>query len=153
MEMRKLGLRNGLGYFILRDGTIYFLAQLLFGVVSIIVFLVPASGTIGNWLGVAGQVTNSLTVILINRLVLNLRQVSHFQDGKPPTLGTIGTIQEPAFAANSLLGNLGAPLRVDPEDEEEPEEVGVDDEAGIVEEHGFVDHGGITEEPRGPSDA
>ncbi|TDL19173.1 hypothetical protein BD410DRAFT_900377 [Rickenella mellea] len=146
--MRKVGLANSLGYFILRDGAMYFLAKLLFGVVGTIVFFVPASGVIGSWLTVLIAVTNPLTIILINRLVLNLRQVSHLQEGNAPTLGTIDTIQEPAFATNSLLGNLGAPLRVGLDVDYEIEEIGVDDDAEAVEERGIVDHSDIPEEPR-----
>ncbi|TDL18635.1 hypothetical protein BD410DRAFT_488640 [Rickenella mellea] len=39
IEMRKSGLGNGLGYFILRDGAMYFLAKLLIGVVATTVFI------------------------------------------------------------------------------------------------------------------
>ncbi|TDL16080.1 hypothetical protein BD410DRAFT_649404 [Rickenella mellea] len=128
IEMRKVGLGNGLGYFILRDGAMYFLAKLLIGVVGTTIFFVPASGAIGNWLTVLGAISNPLTIILITRLVLNLKQVSHSRNGNSPTHGTIGTIEEPVFATNSFLGNLGAPLRMDPE-VDEIEEIGVGDGA------------------------
>ncbi|TDL18629.1 hypothetical protein BD410DRAFT_900718 [Rickenella mellea] len=153
INMRKVGLGDGLGYFMLRDGAVYFLAKLLIGVVGTIVFFVPTSVNVGNWLGVVTSMSNPLTIILISRLVLNLRQVSHMKEGNAPTLGTIGTIQEPAFAANSILGNLGAPLRMGPEedyDEDEIEEIGIDDEAEVVEELEIVNRMEIIEQPRDP---
>ncbi|TDL17364.1 hypothetical protein BD410DRAFT_843645 [Rickenella mellea] len=109
-----------------------------------------SKGAILNWLIVLSAINNPLTVILINRLVLNLRQVSRLQEGNAPTLNAIGTIQEPAFATNSLLGNLGAPLRMGPEDDDVIEEISVDDEVAVVEERGIVDRSEIIEEPRDP---
>ncbi|TDL16096.1 hypothetical protein BD410DRAFT_777482, partial [Rickenella mellea] len=43
IEMRNVGLGNGLGYFILRDGALYFLAKLLIGISSTTIYFVPAS--------------------------------------------------------------------------------------------------------------
>ncbi|TDL21208.1 hypothetical protein BD410DRAFT_899032, partial [Rickenella mellea] len=162
IEMRKVGLGNGLGYFILRDGAMYFLAKLLLGVVGAVVFFVPASvwiscargndclsflkGSIGNWVGLLAALNDPLAVILINRLVLNLRQMSHVQEGSAPTHGEIGTIQEPAFATNSILGNIGAQLRVDPEDGE-MDEIRVEDEDEVVEVCGIVNRNEIIEVP------
>ncbi|TDL17902.1 hypothetical protein BD410DRAFT_793780 [Rickenella mellea] len=139
IAMRKFGLENGLGYFILRDGA----AKLLFGVVGTIVFFEAVS----NWLGVLVQISNPLTIILINRLVLNLRQVSYLDEGNARKSGGIGTIQEPVFATNSLLGNLGAQLRVGDIDE-----ILAEDEAEVVEEREIVDHSEITEERRNRSE-
>ncbi|TDL14401.1 hypothetical protein BD410DRAFT_846053 [Rickenella mellea] len=149
IEMRKLGLGNGLGYFILRDGTI---AKLLIGVVGTVIFFVPASDAIGNWISLLPAMGNPLTIVLINRLVLNLRQVSHKQQGNALTISAMVAIQEPAFAANSLLGNLGAPLRVGSEDDDEIEELGIDFDAEVVEERGSVDHSEIIEEFPDPCD-
>ncbi|TDL18646.1 hypothetical protein BD410DRAFT_806367 [Rickenella mellea] len=132
-EMRKVGLGNGLGYFILRD-----VATLL--------------GTIGEWGVVVGNLDNPLIYVLINRLVLNLRQVSHKQVGNSSTFGAIGTIQKPVFATNSFLGNLGAPLHVGPEDDDEIEEVGMGDEADVVEESRVVDYSETIKDIRDPSD-
>ncbi|TDL16093.1 hypothetical protein BD410DRAFT_650192 [Rickenella mellea] len=154
--MRNVGLGNGLGYFILRDGALYFLAKLLIGVVNITAFFVlPPSVAIGNWIIVIVGMSNALTVILINRLVLNLRQVSHLQEGIGATLGTIGTIPEPAFATNTFLGNIGGPLRIGSEDDLDDdgmEEVGSDDEAEVVEQREIMNHTQIIEEPHNPSD-
>ncbi|TDL21403.1 hypothetical protein BD410DRAFT_804317 [Rickenella mellea] len=150
IEMRKVGLRNGLGYFILRDGTTVFFHRYgfrVFVVVNVDSLVSPKGGGI-NWLGLVIPISNPLTAILINRLVLNLRQVSsHLQEVKLPTLGLIdiGTIHEPPFATNSLLGNLGAPLRVGPEDDSELEGIGIDGEAEVVEERGTLDHNEIIE--------
>ncbi|TDL18633.1 hypothetical protein BD410DRAFT_806357 [Rickenella mellea] len=147
--MRKVGLGNSLGYFMLRD-VLGFSTKLLIGVVGTVVFF----GAIGNWLVVLAAISNPLTIILINRLVLSLRQVSHIR-GNVPTLGAIGTIQEPAFATNPVLGNLGAPLRLGIEedyDDDEVEEISVDDEAEVVGEREIVNHTEIIEELRNPSD-
>ncbi|TDL18627.1 hypothetical protein BD410DRAFT_842670 [Rickenella mellea] len=115
-----------------------------------------AKDAIGNWLSVLTTMRAvRLTFILINRLVLNLRQVTHTQEENAPTIDAIGTIQEPAFAVNSILGNLGAPLRVGPEDDyydDEIEEIAGDDEAEVVEEREIVNQTDIIEEPRNPSD-
>ncbi|TDL15204.1 hypothetical protein BD410DRAFT_845410 [Rickenella mellea] len=140
VEMRQAGLGNGLGYFILRDGAMYFLAKLLFGVLGVTVFFLPASGgAVADWVSVLVGISNPLTIILVTRLVLNLRQVSRLQEGHASTLDAIITVQEPAFAANSLLGNLGAPLRMGTEDDDEIEEIRVDDEAEAVGEVGIVE--------------
>ncbi|TDL19082.1 hypothetical protein BD410DRAFT_449565 [Rickenella mellea] len=147
--MKKVGLGNGLGYFILRDGTMYFLAKLLIGVIGTILFFIPASDTLGSWIGVLTSISHPLTYSITNRLVLNLRQVSHLQERNEPA---IGTIQEPAFATNSLLGNLGAPLRVGPDEDDEIEQIGVDSEVEVGEEYGSVDDNRITEEFRDISD-
>ncbi|TDL17901.1 hypothetical protein BD410DRAFT_775512 [Rickenella mellea] len=152
VEMRKVGLGKSLAYFILRDGTLYFLANLLFQVVNAAVYFIPASWSIGNWLGVAISFSNTLTVILTNRLVLNLRRVSHRREGNALTIGEIGTIHVPAFAISSLIGNLGAPLRVGPEDDSEIEEIGVDYEAVATEDCGIAHHSNNVEELRGLSD-
>ncbi|TDL18684.1 hypothetical protein BD410DRAFT_491731 [Rickenella mellea] len=127
--MKKLGLRNGLGYFILRDGALYFLAKLVIGVMLIAAFFAPPSGTLGELGIMVDGLSSPLTAILINRLVLSLRQVSRFHDGNAPTLGGMCTIPEPVFATNSFLGNVGAPLRVGPVDDDE---ISIDDEAEVV---------------------
>ncbi|TDL18648.1 hypothetical protein BD410DRAFT_830798 [Rickenella mellea] len=145
--MRNAGLGSGLGYFILRDGSIntdltykdpqerYIFCSLHFSV-----FKYP-DGTIGEW----GVLSN----LLINRLVLNLRRVSHLQVGNA---STIGTIREPVFATNSFLGNLGAPLRVGSDDDDGIEELCIDDETEVVEESRIVDRSDTIKDIRDPSD-
>ncbi|TDL16095.1 hypothetical protein BD410DRAFT_795727 [Rickenella mellea] len=110
-----------------------------------------AKVTVGNWLGVFVTIANPLTFVLINRLVLNLRQVSHVQEGNAPTLCAIGTIPEPTFATNSILGNIGAPLRVGAEDDYEIDEIDGDDEGEVIEECSIVNRTETIEEPRNPS--
>lgn len=58
----------------------------------------------------------SLAIILTNRLVLNLKQAgdSHLQY-------ETSTLPSMAFTTNSFVGNLGAPFRVDNEDDEDAE--------------------------------
>jgi hypothetical protein len=54
----------------------------------------------------------SLAAIMTMRLVLNLRQVAdHTIHGSVRTISSLGDIPEPVFATNSVLGNIGAPLR------------------------------------------
>lgn len=53
--------------------------------------------------------------ILANRLLLNIKQIGNDNDCPNTTLST------PAFAVNSFLGNIGAPLRVDTEGEYGPD--------------------------------
>ncbi|TDL18631.1 hypothetical protein BD410DRAFT_879842 [Rickenella mellea] len=163
IEMRKVGPGNGLGYLILRDGDIGLTTQNLqeflprygfpvFVVVAAVYPFTAVKGATGSWVAVVGSICNPLTVILINRLVLSLRQVSHAQEGNAPTLSAIDTIQEPAFATNSFLGNLGAPLRLGPNDDKEMEEIGLNNEAEVFEGRQTVNHSDIAEEPRNPSD-
>ncbi|TDL19049.1 hypothetical protein BD410DRAFT_806000 [Rickenella mellea] len=139
--MKKVGLRNGLVYFVLRDdlaGVIQFCAR---------EFNLTIAGF--NCLDVIYMLGRPLNFVLINRLVLNLRQASHIQ-GCPGTLGALGSIEEPAFASNSLLGNLGAPLRIGPERNDEFEEI--DDGFEVAEECGIVDISQNVEQHRSPSD-
>ncbi|TDL18686.1 hypothetical protein BD410DRAFT_806397 [Rickenella mellea] len=146
VEMKKLGLSNGLGYFILRDGNgaltnkglqarcifcsldfcgvfkilmvVLCRAKLLIGVMLIAALF----GTLGELGLMVEGLSSPLTAILVNRLVLSLRQVSRFHDGNAPTLCAIRTVPEPVFATNSFLGNVGAPLRVGPVDDDESDD-------------------------------
>ncbi|TDL16076.1 hypothetical protein BD410DRAFT_844692 [Rickenella mellea] len=126
IEMRRVALGNGLGYFILRDGTMYFLAKLMFGVLGTILFFIPVPDQTANWFDVTPSIANSVALLLAIRLVLNLRQVSRNQEAGNLTLGGIETIRDPVFATNSFLGNIGAQLRVGPNEEEEIEEIPID---------------------------
>lgn len=58
---------------------------------------------------------------MINRLLLDLRNVSHKAGGSATARSTV--FPELAFASNPLIGNLGAPLR---ESNNEAEEGGDD---------------------------
>ncbi|TDL18618.1 hypothetical protein BD410DRAFT_842664 [Rickenella mellea] len=123
IEMRKVGLGNGMGYFILRDGTMYFLAKMLFEVLGTTLFFTPLPDqNLVNWLDVTPSLGNSLAVVLAIRIVLNLRQVSSKQEAGGRSLHTIDTIRDPVFATNSFLGNIGAQLRIGPDDEDDFEE-------------------------------
>ncbi len=53
---------------------------------------------------------SSFSEILVNRLVLNLRQIGN-QDNR-----NISTISQPRFATNRFLDNIGASLRNGSED-------------------------------------
>ncbi len=83
----------------------------------------------------------SFVSVLTNRLVLNLKQV-----GNRHTHSEAATLSDLAFATNSFVGNLGAPLRVSNEDgqgEEIPKPENKDHEVqeyelqeqGMQEEH------------------
>ncbi|TDL21330.1 hypothetical protein BD410DRAFT_804270 [Rickenella mellea] len=124
IEMRKFGFRHSLGYYILRDGIMYFSAIVLYRIVYVL-------ANVGrSRVRVLTEVIYVIPFVLVNRLVLNLRRVSHVSCANGRTLGTIGTIPEPVFAINSVLGNIGAPLRMGTEDDEIEE---MDDEDEIEE--------------------
>ncbi|TDL15206.1 hypothetical protein BD410DRAFT_845412 [Rickenella mellea] len=130
--MRKVGLGDSSVYFILRDGITYFLTKLLLNTVGVIL----ACSLLGlelthdtfNLLRHISMLGRPLTFILINRLVLNLRRASHIREGN------LGSLPELAFATDSVLGNLGAPLRVDAEIDDEIEEIGDEVEVFELEE-------------------
>lgn len=67
-------------------------------------------------------------MIVINRLILNLNQVGHRGDNDD-SIGTIST--GPVFATNTILGNIGAPLKNDYEDSESSIEFEETEMAGI----------------------
>ncbi|TDL16072.1 hypothetical protein BD410DRAFT_649016 [Rickenella mellea] len=126
MQMRKLKLGNSLGYVILRDGILYFLFQMVIHAAIITIYNIFNQGV--DWAGEISVIGNVLVVILTCRLVLNLRQVSHTPELQSTSSGQIGTMtEEPEFATNSILGNLGAPLRIGPEFDDE-DEVPIDDQ-------------------------
>ncbi|TDL26183.1 hypothetical protein BD410DRAFT_800763 [Rickenella mellea] len=80
-QMRRLGMTKSITYWILRDGRID---------------------------AFSGILTNAISNIMINRVILGLRHVSntHVSGGlSQKSLPDLG------FAVNSLIGNLGAPLR------------------------------------------
>ncbi|TDL20857.1 hypothetical protein BD410DRAFT_804754 [Rickenella mellea] len=107
IEMRKIDLQNGLAYYILRD-VCRFRVNMLVSVSAVIMNLNHF------WRSTVVYVGSAITMSIISRLVLNLRSVAHMQVNNV----AIRTITlEPEFATNSLLGNLGAPLRIDAEDE------------------------------------
>ncbi|TDL16078.1 hypothetical protein BD410DRAFT_795700 [Rickenella mellea] len=139
IEMKKVGLGDGLGYFILRDGA------LMFGVLGTILFFDQTA----NWLEVTPSIANSVALILASRLVLNLRQVSRSQCSGGRTLGSIESIRDPVFATNSFLGNIGAQLRVGPDDDDHIEEIFTDVEpdakkCGAAEANEITEDGNST---------
>jgi hypothetical protein len=71
------------------------------------------------------------------RLVLNLRQVgSNTVHGSINTISSLGDMPEPAFATNSVLGNIGAPLGGIGDEDMVDEERAIDD----VEQREVVDN-------------
>ncbi|TDL21693.1 hypothetical protein BD410DRAFT_287397 [Rickenella mellea] len=123
LVMRKVGMKNGLGYIILRDGTLYFFAKVLISIAEISVFCFPSFEN--TWGTLIPNFGNVVVITVVTRLVLNLRQVARTE----ASLTTIDTLHvEPEFATNSVLGNLGAPLRVAyGEDTYGAEEIPLDD--------------------------
>ncbi|TDL16065.1 hypothetical protein BD410DRAFT_808387 [Rickenella mellea] len=81
-----------------------------------------------SWDGELSTIGNVLTC----RLVLNLRQVSRTPKLQTISLLDAGPQEEPEFATNSILGNIGAPLRIGREvDDEEDLESPVDDQISL----------------------
>lgn len=56
-----------------------------------------------------------LQPIMASRLVLNLSSSAKFQNDS--RIQSQSNLEHPVFASNSILGNIGAPLRVDSNDE------------------------------------
>ncbi|TDL24218.1 hypothetical protein BD410DRAFT_786315 [Rickenella mellea] len=108
LRMRKLGMTGTLTYWILRDGTIVFspvlAGRLSVTILALVTFLPPAVEIF------SGILANVAANVMINHLLLNLRQVTDLQHrGGLSEMTT--TLPEVAFAANSFIGNLGAPVR------------------------------------------
>ncbi|TDL18626.1 hypothetical protein BD410DRAFT_842669 [Rickenella mellea] len=138
---------------------------MVYSIVAVIYHL-TAIQTQENWLGLIPLVANpyatfiillaitlliwmdSVTLVLVSRLVLNLRQVSYKQEPGERTLGTIDTIRDPVFAANSLLGNIGAQLRIGPDEHDGIEETSADDEFDVGKRCEVADEKGDTEDSR-----
>ena len=81
----------------------------------------------------------SLSFILINRLVLNLRRAGNINDS------TIHSLTKPSFAEpeHSFLGNIGAPLRDGSESyscEDEGDDAGLNSRCSALLEKTCVDY-------------
>ncbi|TDL23162.1 hypothetical protein BD410DRAFT_839074 [Rickenella mellea] len=105
-QMRKLGMTKSITYWILRDGIMYYLGRMMLLVFDLVTLNVTSSPFV--LFVFTGTLNNALSNIMINRMILGLRQVSntHVSGGlSEKSLPNLG------FAANSFIGNLGAPLR------------------------------------------
>lgn len=71
-------------------------------------------------IGAERKRSSSIGWVVVNRLMLNLKRTSYNHELNTfPDYTTITGLPEPYFASNSFLGNLGAPLRVGTEYNEE----------------------------------
>jgi len=101
---RVLGIRKSLYWYLLRDGSFYYLAITISDVIFMAVVFRQniLQGDQVLALGI-GPINSALETILTCRLVLNLKRLS-----SPSRNISAPTIQ---FASNRFLGNIGAPLR------------------------------------------
>jgi len=113
LQARRLGLPQGLSYYLFRDGTLFYIPLFAFYVILLCIILVPKFPPFLQ-LVVEGFST-PLTNILINRLVLSLKSIRAVGDADERTNYTMPNLN---FATNPILGNIGAPLTAPGEDAE-----------------------------------
>jgi len=103
--------RSNLAAVLLHDGITYYCCVEVLTIANVCLNLTPSASIIV--VVTVSIFQNVLASILTNRLVLNLRQAGnlHMQD-------ETSTLPSLAFAANSFVGNLGAPFRVREDDED-----------------------------------
>lgn len=124
MESRSLGLREGISGIILRDGILYYLCIEGLVVANICVNFIPMTTQYLPSIVETFQLV--LSIILVNRLVLNLRKAGNRDSS------TFSEISQPRFATNGFLDNIGASLRNGSDDMD----IGED-----LEEHELEDRG------------
>ncbi|TFK35424.1 hypothetical protein BDQ12DRAFT_688119 [Crucibulum laeve] len=122
---RKANLHKSYTYYILRDGLLYYFAIEILLLFTVIFNQIPTLSV--RVARVVIILQTSLAPSLAQRLVLNLRTV----DSKmvPPTdsqIASTSVIAPIDFAHGSIIGNIGAPLRVEL-DEEDSDTVEVHD--------------------------
>ncbi|KAF5318518.1 hypothetical protein D9619_010898 [Psilocybe cf. subviscida] len=114
IRREQLGLKRSYSYYILRDGLLYYTAIEILLLFTVIFNQVPSLAI--RVARVVIILQTSLAPTLAQRLVLNLRSL----DDKVNGSGTISSQPLPPidFAHGSVIGNIGAPLRVDDEDDD-----------------------------------
>lgn len=116
--IHQLGIKQGLSYHLLRDGTIYYLPLVLCTIAEVCSDMIADSA---NFSDIISPFVTVLQNVLVNRLVLSLRQVDKNTPGNSTFSSSVahGAAAEGtfAFAANSILGNIGASLAMDDHDE------------------------------------
>ncbi|TDL24210.1 hypothetical protein BD410DRAFT_802068 [Rickenella mellea] len=101
-QMKRLGVTNSITHWVLRDGIMYYV---------ILIYAVKTDRVVRRHFNIDIRVfrLTQLTNIMVNHTLLNLRQMSD--------IGGNGSLSEktlsmPTFASNSIIGNLGAPIRL-----------------------------------------
>ncbi|THH31060.1 hypothetical protein EUX98_g3132 [Antrodiella citrinella] len=118
MRTFKLRVKSSLGVMLLRDGTLYFLFMFTLNVVNLIAIKEQKFGAVP-------ALSDVITAILISRFLLNLRRVYIVSDESSKSFHA-SRFSDLRFA-NSVTGNMGAPLATMSEkdlehgDDEEPE--------------------------------
>jgi hypothetical protein len=115
IQREQLGLRRSYSYYILRDGLLYYTAIEILLLFTVIFNQVPSLAI--RVARVVIILQTSLAPTLAQRLVLNLRSL----DDKINGSGTIASQPLPPidFAHGTVIGNIGAPLRVDDYDDDD----------------------------------
>ncbi|TDL24211.1 hypothetical protein BD410DRAFT_854265 [Rickenella mellea] len=109
IQMRKFGMTDSLTYFLLRDVRKGRLILNGVAVTSVLTTKVPAMSPESQM--ILTSLTGSLTNIMVNHLLLNLRQISHADMCLTSSDKDHRTLTVPEFASDPILGNIGAPLR------------------------------------------
>ncbi|KAI0742545.1 hypothetical protein C8Q80DRAFT_1189241 [Daedaleopsis nitida] len=135
LAARRANIRASFGYYLLRDGTTYFLASLIYNTVFIIV-----QETQNAQLGV---VSITIQSIMMSRFILNLRTLDTSQT--LPRISDNGSkMSEPRFRS-SAFDNMGAQLDVEEVNDREYERMhlGVDEDDDEVGRLGTVHEPGV----------
>jgi len=111
VQARRLKMRNGLAYFLLRDGTLYYLPLVACTAAQVCLSEIQSGNGFAQ--DIIFPFVSVLQNMLVNRLVLSLRQIANDR-----TESTIPSIPNLHFATATLYGNIGAPVRQLGEDED-----------------------------------
>jgi hypothetical protein len=117
IKREQLGLRRSYSYYILRDGLLYYTAIEILLLFTVIFNQVPSLAI--KVARVVIILQTSLAPTLAQRLVLNLRSLDDKINGSASI--TSQPLPPIDFAHGSVIGNIGAPLRVDEDYDDEDE--------------------------------
>jgi len=133
---RRQNMRLGLVSLVARDGAFYYCPLIVLNVINVSLAFKSAS-LAEDFQSLLGTVNQTLPVLIVNRLIMNLRQYTASTTigsaSSPSAIHT--TLPEPVFAQNAILGNMGAPL--DHLSEQEQEEY--DDNRFFKDEEAHVE--------------
>jgi len=117
LQARRLQLANGLSYFLLRDGTIYYVPLLIETIAALVFTQVVIHGTnstaVNDLQAFTAILFPKLQNMLVNRLVLSLRQANKTEMSVP-------ALSSMHFTAENVFGNIGEPMsQFDDDDDSE----------------------------------
>ncbi|TDL24208.1 hypothetical protein BD410DRAFT_786304 [Rickenella mellea] len=106
-QKKRQGMENSLIHWVLRDGIMYYVARIFLLTVSLLVVSigrVPIS--VQRFIVITA---NTLTNIMVNHMMLNLRQMLDIGENGSHSENTLTM---PTFTTNAIIGNIGAPIRL-----------------------------------------